>query len=364
MATYRQYLQSVYDNSAAGTADKHQSGALLNVVGDDGNIDANYIANPDSYAAQVGKDLLRYYDATGITGVNNQFKSNYQNLYGHEYNTYGTGTSSTDTAADRAYLDDQEARLRSQSGYADKTLADGLMALLDSYNKSASSANEDRSRALEDFSTKREDTIRGKDTALDKVNTNARTLANSLRQKLGLASGSDSSVYQYAAPGAVARQAAQSRAGVVGDFGQNFRNLDTAETRAKTDFEQLLADLDAQRKQKESDFRSSILDKKNSIDTSLSEVARQKALLAGGGYNQVKSAMAPYSSAIDTRNAEIASLFDKYRTPYTVKAVDVQAPELKDYTVDKASIAGGGTDNTVADMYYNKLKKTNDEYSY
>lgn len=251
----------------------------------------------------------------------------------------GGGVSSANIAADRAYLDDQMARLQRQKQSADAAERSGLTQLNDSYNREVGGANQQRSRALEDFSLKREDTTRGRDTALNRVDTNARTLADSLRRRIGMASGSGSSAYQYAAPGAVAKQATEQRTGVQENYGVNFRNLGQAEERAKVDFDSLLQDLAAQRGQRESDFKSGILDRRNQIDNSLAEIARQRALLGGGGYNQVRQAMAPYSSAIDARQGEIDSLFDRYRTPFNVKPVEVHTPSLRDYLVDRASIS-------------------------
>lgn len=237
--------------------------------------------------------------------------------------------------ADLAYLDDQQRRLEGQRGSIDRGLRSGLSQLTDSYNKEVSGANKQRSRALEDFNVKREDTTRAKGSALDRVNTNARTLANSLRQKIGLASGSGSSAYQITAPGAVNREASEQRGNVQEDYGVNFRNLATAENRAKTDFESLLQDLAAQRKTRERDLRSGVNERYQDIASSLAEVARQRVLAQGGGYDQVKRAMAPYSAEINQRQAELDSLFNKFRTPYSVKKVNVQTPQLRDYMVDQ-----------------------------
>ena len=250
----------------------------------------------------------------------------------------GGGAASSYNPADIAYLDDQRARLEAQQRSADTALNNGLTQLQDSYNKEVSGANSRRSQALADLNTKREDTTRAKDSAITRVNDNARTLAEGLRRRLGLASGSGSSAYQFAAPGAVSTEASKNRSGVLENFGMNFRDLDTTEQRQKSQFEELLADIEAQRKSRESDFRSGILEKKNQIDNSLSEVARQKALTLGGGYAQAKAAMQPYSSAIDSRQAEIDNLFSKFRTPYSIKAIDTSAPSLRDYMVDRANI--------------------------
>lgn len=253
----------------------------------------------------------------------------------------GGGSVASYNPADIAYLDDQRGRLEGQHRSADTALTNGLTQLQDSYSKEVEGANSRRAQALQDLNTKREDTTRAKDSALNRVNENARTLAEGLRRRIGMASGSGSSAFQITAPGAVSRDATEDRTGVLENFGVNFRDLATTEQRQKTQFEELLSDLEAQRKTRESDFRSGILEKKNQIDTSLSEVARQKALALGGGYNQARTAMAPYAGAIDSRQAEIDNLFNKFRTPFAQKTVDTTAPTLRDYMVDRANISSG-----------------------
>lgn len=245
--------------------------------------------------------------------------------------------------ADLAYLDDQQSRLQAQQGSTNTALQNGLAGLLDSYNQQVSSTNLDRSRALEDLNTKTADTTKAKDTALNRNDTQGRTLADSLRQRIGMAAGANSSAYQLTAPGAVAKQVSDGRSDIQTNFGTNFRNLATTGEREKTDFENLLQNLSQQKNSRESDFRSGILDKQNQIDQSLSEVARQRALLKGGGYNQVRSAMAPYDQAISGRQSQIDNLFNQFRTPYNVTPVDVKTPNLLDYMTQPGQIAQNQT---------------------
>ena len=283
----------------------------------------------NSLKTGTGNDTTPLSDYTGSGGT------------GGTGGTGGRASAPSYNPADIAYLDDQRGRLEGQQRSADTALTNGLTQLQDSYNKEVSGANSKRAQALQDLNTKREDTTRAKDSALNRVNENARTLAEGLRRRIGMASGSGSSAFQITAPGAVSRDATEDRTGVLENFGVNFRDLATTEQRQKTQFEELLSDLEAQRKTRESDFRSGILEKKNQIDNSLSEVARQKALALGGGYNQVRTAMAPYAGAIDSRQAEIDNLFNKFRTPFAQKAVDTTAPTLRDYMVDRANISSG-----------------------
>lgn len=289
------------------------------------------------------------YGVSQNTGANDdrQYASNpydTSSAYGSTAQRLSSGSGDAyDTSGDRAYLDDQEARVRSQLGLLDTTERQGLEQLGYDYNRNVSDINKNRERALSDFSTKRTDTERSRDAAINRVDSNARTLANSLRRRIGMAGGSNSSAYQFAAPGAVAREATKNRSNVMESFGMNFRDLGTAEERAKKDFEDVLAETLAQRRQGESDFRAGVLGQRSQIDNQLAEIARQRALLNGGGYREVKQAMSPYASAIDARQAEIAGLFDKYKNPYSVRQVNVQTPNLRDYVVDRAAISANNT---------------------
>lgn len=258
------------------------------------------------------------------------------------FTTAGSGTSGY-SAGDLAYIDDQIARLTAQKARIGSTLNSGLEQLGYNYNQNVSSANQARGRSLEDLNAQEAYTTRAKDTALDRVDTNARTLRDSLQRRLGMASGSDSSAYQLAAPNAIARDASKNRTGVVENFGENFMALDKTKKRANEDYDSQMLDLGAQKRTAESDYRAGIMGKQNEIDTSLSEAARQKALLLGGGYNQVRTAMQPYASNIDTRNTEINSLFEKYKNPYQLKPVSVDTPTLRDYLVDRTAINANQT---------------------
>ena len=91
---------------------------------------------------------------------------------------------------DQSYLNDQEGLLRGMLGKYDTTLNQGKTSIQDSYNKEATRANQQRSQAMEDFNVKREDTTRAKVNAVGQANTNSRTLADSVRRILGMASGS------------------------------------------------------------------------------------------------------------------------------------------------------------------------------
>lgn len=250
-----------------------------------------------------------------------------------------TGGGVSYNPADISYLDTQATNLRNMLSSADTGLNNGLTALSDSYNKEQSNANLQRSRALEDYQRQEDQNLKGKDASINAVDTNARTLHNSLQRILGMASGSGSSAYQLAAPNAVARQASGQRTNVLENFGTNAGNLATAEDRAKVDFQTLLDNLASQRNQKESDLRAGVLTNKNSIQDKLSQVAAQRAQALGGGTSAIAAAQQPFQNEINANQTALDNLFTQFRTPtYNVTPVAPKAVDLGQYSVDRAAI--------------------------
>lgn len=236
---------------------------------------------------------------------------------------------------DLAYLDAQRDLYQRLLGDVDTFQRQGLESLSDSYTTERNKANKARGRALEDFQTQREDTTRDKQRALGEVNTNARTLADSLRRILGLASGRGSSAYRFAAPEAVARTASQNRSNVLGRFGENERNLVTAENRAKSDFEELLEDLARQRSSNEERLRTGFDTQRQGIQNTLAEIAGERARLIGGN---PLSATAPYRTAYLGLQDQITGYPDQFRTAVTPRSVSVNPVSLRDYLVDRQAI--------------------------
>lgn len=280
----------------------------------------------------------------------------------------GSGGGSSANAADLAFLDSQENSLRQQLARAQTTLGQGITGLQDAFNRETSKANQQRSRALEDFGLQRDDTIRAKGDALGRVDTNARVLNDSLRKRIGMASGSGSSAYQYAAPNAVAREASGERTDVLGDYAVNERNLGLAERRAEQDFASLLEEIGRNRQSKEQQLRQSIAETEQDINSRLGGVAGQRAALRGGGYGAIRAAQSPYEAAIAERQSTLDNLFNQFRNPVlSTRQVEVQKPELRDYMVDRAAInaneASGGARDAYS-PYSNFLRRDEEELGY
>lgn len=269
------------------------------------------------------------------------------------------GSSSADRASTLAYLSSQQANLDRQMGRTGTTLEQGLTRISNDYADQFNTGQRNQARALEDLGIQRSDTDASKDKALDKVNTNARVLADSLRRKIGLSSGSGSSAYQITAPGAVARDASTERGDVLGTFAQNYRSLDQADKRTKEDYEKLFSDLQTQRSNSELSLRQGVENTRNDISQKLADVAAQRVAANGGGLTQQMAATRGYEQDIAGREAVIDNLFNQYVKPLALMEVQAQKPELAQYLVDRAAIqanqAAGTNDPTAP--YGPNLKK-------
>lgn len=302
----------------------------------------------------IQEDLLNRDDNSGVTLSATTYK-----------NGASSGLSSRAAAPsynqdDMSYLNDQESQLNQQFGRTDTTLNQGITQLNDSFNKERSGANQRRSRALEDFAIQGERSALGKDEAISRAEASARGLADSVRRRLGLAFDSGSA--KDVANQAIAREASDNRSSILENFGENDRTLDLSKRRANEDFDSLIASLDEQRKERESKLRAGVMENQNAVSGSLAEIARQKALLKGGGYDQVKAATAPIQAQMNERNTAIDKLFDQFRTPYSVKNVEVKTPSLKDYTVDKIAMSQqGNTGQDMYDPYLNMLRRKEEQ---
>lgn len=254
---------------------------------------------------------------------------------------------------DLAYLDDQEGLLRGMLGSSQTTLNNGLTQIGDTYDKEVGRTNESKNASTAKYEMQRQDTTRDMMDARRTAGTQARSLADSVRRVLGIASGVNSSAYKEAAPGMIATDTTEKRGKIDQTTAKNFRNIKNAEDATNTEFDRYLTDLGEQRKSKESSLRESVLQTEQGIYNNLAEIARQRALVNGGGYTQVREATAPMRSEIANRQTAIDNLFQQFRTPYQTKDISATPAELSQFVVDNTALSknGGGTPSVDGSIY-------------
>lgn len=256
---------------------------------------------------------------------------------------YGSAANYANTQKNETnmMLDDQEGTLRRLLGSLGTQRDQGIQKLSDSYN-SEKLAGENQ------YNQQGEDNTRQKMGALDKVDTNARTAYNSLRRLLGLSGSANQSALKFAAPSAIARVASGERNDQIENFGLNERNI----TNARQTF---LDDLDAKKKERESEFLKGIASQEQSLNSDLGDIAARRVQNNGGDYAAVRAARSPFQASIDAKQAEIDGLFNKYNTPFNANKT---LATLNQFNVDKAAInANRNGGNAEYSPYAQPLRK-------
>lgn len=303
------------------------------------------------------------YDAdAAINPITNKFLPIKPDNNSGAYDADAAGAGA-DKALTLAELAAQEGQLRDFLNSANGQLDQGVSSINDDAARLRAKNAQDRGRANQDFDIRTEDTQRAKDGKLDSIDTNARVQANSLRNMVGRASGSGSSAYQIAVPGAVARDASLDRQGVQEDFGANFRDLGLAKKRVGEDFEEADQDVNRQVNDKTRALREGILTAQNDASGSLADIARRRAAVQGGN---PATAGAGFDAEISTRRQAINSLFNTYKTPLQARAVDTTAPALRDYVTDGTAVSAPAAEGAPAGTspYSSFLKKRDEEFAY
>lgn len=250
---------------------------------------------------------------------------------------------------------------QSALGRLDGELRNGYNSLEDSYNKGLSRLNQQYSNGMGALATQRGDTRDAFARTSDDINNNARNNYQSLMQMLGRAGAGRSSAAENVVPYAVSTDASKSRGEQANLYGLNLRDIDDKERLAKESFANNKEDLSAQRNTNRANLERDIAGRRSDYETNLANLQGQREQALGGSWESARNAS---QGAWDRSQAALNSLNDianKYRNPYSVKDVNVQKANLKNYAfdaegVDASDPDGTGTDTDTSANYLNQIR--------
>lgn len=162
----------------------------------------------------------------------------------------------------------------------------------DAYNKGMDRLNQQQSRALSRYATKRSDTTRDFQHSTEDIDINSANKYRALQNLLGRAGAGRSSASANVVPYAVAQDASKSRGKVADTYSTNMRDLKTAEDETKESYNNNVQDLQEQKRNKEAALDNDIKSKESAYHSSRAELLGKRAQTAGGGWRQVQGAMA------------------------------------------------------------------------
>lgn len=334
--------------------------ALLGYVGNDGGINAPKVQDGLGINNVAGAALYGY---KSVGDVQNKVDSLYKDYTASQLagsGGGGSGGAANTDAQDLAYLDSQDGSLRAQLESAQHGLSDGLTQIGDTFNQATNRTNQDKATADTGFNTQRTTTTQDKLKSVDSINSNGKTLADSVRRILGLASGANSSAFQVAAPSLIARDMTTKRTGVNDTYKRNYDTIDSSQNETDLKFSRALEDLFGQKKQKEEGLRSGVLQQEQDINSQLGQNALTRSQITGASGSATRAALAPFSSAIADRQSKIDSLFSQFRTPFQLQDTTPVAANTASYQVDPTTLAAGagaGSDGSGDSPYLQALLK-------
>jgi len=374
--SYRQYLQYHANNHPSATK-RAEAQALLNKVGDDGNLNGYFLMGGDTNrkGQTTGEQTTGGYTASALNrSVNPWWQNSYaswrdsqqrgntgnQNLNLGYYGGgggggyYGGGNRAS--AAQLAEYDQGIGQLEHGLGRIDNQLGVRLGNINNQYNTKKNELRSSWNRAEGQFNDQTRQNQQQRRTNINNINDRSAVGLRGLLRSLGSmgAVGSDMQL----AGRAVQNQANQQRAGAGQTYAQNQKQIDTTWGQFKNDYADEDKKLNDWKANEDSAARQSSQTTRQNLLTQLAQMKSQKA--AAQGANGANAARADLGRA-NALSSEIDNLGRQQNT-YTGNKVQYNAKDLDSYRVEGDTAVGvsnpaaPGSDPTL-NIYNTRLKQ-------
>lgn len=377
-ASYRQYLQYHANNHPSATK-RAEAQALLNVVGDDGRINGNFLTGERHglFGMRTREQNSNGYSASSVNrSVNPWWQSSYaswqqanrgggsdpggnQNLNLGYYGGGGGGGwggGNRASAAQLAEYDQGIGQLEHGLGRIDTQLGVRLGNINNQYNTKKNELRSSWNRAEGQFNDQTRQNQQQRRTNINNINDRSSVGLRGLLRSLGSmgAVGSDMQL----AGRAVQNQASQQRSGAGQTYAQNQKQIDTTWGQFKNDYADEDKKLNDWKANEDSAARQSSQTTRQNLLTQLAQMKSQKA--AAQGANGANAARADLGRA-NALSGEIDNLGRQQNT-YTGNKVQYNAKDLDSYKVEGDTAVGvsnpatPGSDPTL-NIYDTRLKQ-------
>jgi hypothetical protein len=357
--TYRNWLQGL-----ANGGDVNAS-ALLNVAGNDGNLNG-YFTSGNSNLSGNGFNLT----PSQTTDLNNTYNNGFQNFATTNPSLYGGvgdttsgqptgGVGGVGGGVDTTAYDKNTADLQDLLGRTDTGLTQGLTQNEDQYNTQVGKQNDAKALQYDNFNTQRINQKGTKQSTQDANNVSAGQGYRSLAQIIGRSAGTGSSAFRDLLPNVVGKDLSGRQKQAANTYGQNMGNIDKSQGQYDISFAGVLADLLKQKKTNEDTLRTNVENQRQGINSQLQSNATAKAQALGKTPAQAIADAQPFQDAINNSRNTVEGFFNTFRTPYTPTQAVATAPDLSQYSTDRAQInaqnQGGNADNPYGALLRKKL---------
>jgi len=289
----------------------------------------------------------------GTTGANDDSGS-YNNNYSNRSGNGGGGYSAAET---QALYDDQIAQLNTILGTIGTQRNQGLTRLQQSALDAKNRLTEQKNKTMQGYDQQSLKNAQDKQRGVEQVDDFANNSYKNLQRVLQGGNAGNSSVGRQLVPQLVSKSAGTRRQGVFNAAGENDAAITSARGDAEDQYGYSFQDLENQRKSQQENFLSGIYQQEQDLYGKRAGIEAQRAAATGAGYEGVRAATAGSRAEIDSRAAQLNSLFGQFAPTFNARAVNTKTPDLKSYQLDPALIKGDQNIPQESRFYLPNLKK-------
>ena len=369
--SYRQYLQYHANNHPSATK-RAEAQALLNVTGDDGGLNGNFLMGQKVDRGWFRSPDVREQTSNGYTAstLNRSVNPWWVNSYDSWLNSQKQGDTGNQTinigggmgggnrasAAQLAEYDQGIGQLEHGLGRIDNQLGVRLGNINNQYNTKKNELKSSWNRAEGQFNDQTRQNQQQRRTNINNINDRSAVGLRGLLRSLGSmgAVGSDMQL----AGRAVQNQANQQRTGAGQTYAQNQKQIDTTWGQFKNDYADEDKKLNDWKANEDNAARQSSQTTRQNLLTQLAQMKSQKA--AAQGANGANAARADLGRA-NALSSEIDNLGRQQNT-YSGNKVQYNAKDLDSYKVEGDTAVGvsdpqaAGSDPTL-NIYNTRLRQ-------
>ena len=373
--SYRQYLQ-YHANNHPSEIKRNEAQALLNVVGDDMNLDGNFLTGEKHgfLGLHTREKQANGYNASTINRTLNPWwtesykkylddnslstRKNKQEIVTGGYN----GQPAQNTARNLALANESLSLMPNELKRIDEAERNKYANIDNDYNRSSNNLENNWKQIQEDYETARSQRLGNRRRQIDVANDDFKTQRDAYARYFARSGAGSSSMAQHTVPTMLARAAEKVRSTIEDNNAENAREQETNFNRQNLDYRNKKNDILTERERQKQSAKEYFASKRSGYWDKVAELERKKAdaqnlstdAIISAGKDAVRHAQEQADEAVRAGAVTEGIKF---------KPIEYEAAKQKDWTYDptKTKIETPEDESKDDNSIYNKYFRDKEE---
>lgn len=373
--SYRQYLQ-YHANNHPSEIKRNEAQALLNVVGDDMNLDGNFLTGEKHgfLGLHTREKQANGYNASTINRTLNPWwtesykkylddnslstRKNKQEIVTGGYN----GQPAQNTARNLALANESLSLMPNELKRIDEAERNKYANIDNDYNRSSNNLENNWKQIQEDYETARSQRLGNRRRQIDVANDDFKTQRDAYARYFARSGAGSSSMAQHTVPTMLARAAEKVRSTIEDNNAENAREQETNFNRQSLDYRNKKNDILTERERQKQSAKEYFASKRSGYWDKVAELERKKAdaqnlstdAIISAGKDAVRHAQEQTDEAVRAGAVTEGIKF---------KPIEYEAAKQKDWTYDptKTKIETPEDESKDDNSIYNKYFRDKEE---